>query len=171
MPRVSSRSSSSVLVASSTSESSCAASLSESGGSVVQVALDALPGVVGGGDDPRPRGGELGVELRVVQRDRQLAGDEPDGVEPFAGERATQQPVFQQQHRPQATPAEDGDREQRTAVQVGEVRVPGEPVITGGIGHDQRFTRALHVAQHRHRQLVLVAGAPDRGGATGETRP
>ena len=71
-------------------------------GAVVQVALDAAPGVVGGGDDPRPRRGELGVELGVVQGDGELAGDERDGVEPVGGERAAQQPVLQQQHRPQA---------------------------------------------------------------------
>ena len=186
MPRVSSRNSSSALVASPTSESNCAASLAglrryrclgraqSQGegdqsllGAVVQIPLDAAPGVVGGGHDPRPRGGELGVELGVVQGDGELPGDERDGVEPVGGERAAQEPVFQQQHRPQAAPAENGHREQRAAVQVGEVRVAGEPVITGGVGHDQRFTRALHVAQHRCRQLVLVAGAADRGGAAG----
>ena len=135
MPRVSSRNSSSALVASPTSESSCAASSPDSRrhrrlrraqpqgerdqsllGAVVQVALDAAPGVVGGGHDPRPRGGELGIELGVVQGDGELAGDERDGVEPVGGERAAQQPVLQQQHRPQATAAEDGHREQRAAV-------------------------------------------------------
>ena len=60
-----------------------------------------------------------------------------------------------------------GHGQQRAAVQVGEVRVAGEPVVAGGVGHDQRFTGALDVAQHRHRQLVFVAGAADRGGAAG----
>jgi hypothetical protein len=31
-----------------------------------------------------------------------LAGDERDGVEPVGGERASDEPVLQQQHRPQA---------------------------------------------------------------------
>ena len=71
-------------------------------GAVVQVALDAAAGLVGGGDDPRPGRGELGVELGVVEGDGELAGDELDRVEPFGGERAADQPVLQQQHRPQA---------------------------------------------------------------------
>ena len=71
-------------------------------GAVVQVAFDPAAGVVGGGHDPRPRGGELGIQLGVVEGDGELAGDELDGVEPFGGERAAEQPVLQQQHRPQA---------------------------------------------------------------------
>jgi hypothetical protein len=135
-------------------------------GAVVQVALDTAAGVIGGGHDPRPRRGELGIELDVVQGDGELACDERDRVEPVGAERAAQQPVLQQQHRPRATPTEDGYREQRAAGQVGEVRVAGEPVIPGGIGHDQRITGALDIAQHRCRQFVLVTGTADRGGAT-----
>ena len=58
--------------------------------------------------------------------------------------------------------AEDGHGQQRAAVEVGEVRVAGEAVVAGGVGHDQRFTGPLDVAQHRHRHCVFVAGAADR---------
>ena len=34
---------------------------------VVQVAFDPLPGLVGGGDDPRPRRDQLAVQLGVVE--------------------------------------------------------------------------------------------------------
>ena len=69
-------------------------------GAVVQIPLDAAAGLVGGGDDPRTRRGELGIQLGVFQGDGELAGDELDGVEPFGGERAADQAVLQQQHRP-----------------------------------------------------------------------
>jgi hypothetical protein len=63
--------------------------------------------MVGGGDDPGPRRGELGVELGVVQGDGKLAGDVLDSLEPIAGERATQQPVLQHQHRPRTSLAQN----------------------------------------------------------------
>ena len=92
------------------------------------------------------------------------AGDEPDGVEPFGGERAADEAVLQQQHRPQRAAAEDGHGQQRAAVEVGEVRVAGEAVVAGGVAHDQQFTHALGVAQHRHRHGGFVPGAADRDG-------
>ena len=51
---------------------------------------------------------KLGVELGVIEGHGELAGDQLDGVEPFGGERAADEPVFQQQHRLQATAVEDG---------------------------------------------------------------
>ena len=51
---------------------------------------------------------EPGVQLGVVQGDGELAGDELDPVQPFGGERAAEEAVFQQQHRPQRAAAEDG---------------------------------------------------------------
>ena len=72
---------------------------------------------------------------------------------------------FPATRRPQPPPAQDGNGQQRAAVDVGEVRVAREPVITGGIGHDQRLARPLSVAQHRHRHSALVAAAADRDGA------
>jgi hypothetical protein len=41
-------------------------------GAIVQVAPDAPAGGVGGGDDPRARGAEFGVELDVVEGDGEL---------------------------------------------------------------------------------------------------
>ena len=134
MPRASSRNSSSALVASADQRVQLRRQLVGIGrhrrlrraqaqgegdqsllGAVVQVPLDAAAGVVGGGDDPRARRGELGVELGVVEGDGELAGDELDGVEPVGGERAADEAVLQQQHRPQGAAAEDGHREQRAA--------------------------------------------------------
>ena len=66
-------------------------------------------------DDARAGGGELVVELGVVQRDGELPGDEHDGVEPVGGERAADEPVLQQQHRPQLAAAEDRHGQQRAA--------------------------------------------------------
>ena len=129
-------------------------------GAVVQVAFDAAAGLVGGGDDAGAGGGELGVELGVVQGDGQLAGDEGDRVESVGGERGADEPVFQQQHRPQRAAAEDGHGQQRAAVEVGEVGVAGEAVVVGGVGDDQRFTGALDVAQHRQRHRVFVRRCP-----------
>jgi hypothetical protein len=43
---------------------------------------------------------KLGVQLGVVERDGELAGDQLDRVEPSGGERATDQAVLQNQHRP-----------------------------------------------------------------------
>lgn len=62
-------------------------------GTIVQIPLDAPSRLVGGGDDPRARRGELGIQLGVVKRDSQLAGDEFERVEPFGGERATHKAV------------------------------------------------------------------------------
>ena len=81
------------------------------------------------------------------------------------GERGADQAVFQQQHRPQRAAAEDGHGQQRAAGDVGEVRVAGEPVVSGGVADDQRFARPLDVAQHRHRHRAFVAGAAGRYGA------
>ena len=81
-------------------------------GAVVQVPLDTSARLVRSGDDPRPRRGELGVQLGVVQGDSELAGDELDGIEPPGGERAADEPVFQQQHGTQYAPAEDGQGQQ-----------------------------------------------------------
>jgi hypothetical protein len=44
-------------------------------GAVVQVAFDAAAGGIAGSDDPGAGGDEFGVELGVVQRDGELAGD------------------------------------------------------------------------------------------------
>ena len=55
-------------------------------GAVVQVAFDLAAGLIGGGDDPRARRGKLGIQLGVVERDRELASDQLDGVEPLGGE-------------------------------------------------------------------------------------
>jgi hypothetical protein len=104
-------------------------------GAVVQVPLHPPAGLVGGGDDPRAGGGEFGVQLGVVEGDGELGGDELDRVEPFGGERAAQEPVFQHQHRPQRAAAKHGQGQQRAAAGAGEVRVAGEPVIAGGIAH------------------------------------
>ena len=60
---------------------------------------------------------EVGVHLRVVQRDGELAGDQLDRVRALGGERAADQPVLQQQHRPQAAAAEDRHGQQRAAVE------------------------------------------------------
>jgi hypothetical protein len=54
---------------------------------VVEVALDAPAGLVGGGGDPGPRRGELRAQLGVVEGDRELRGDEVDRVQPVGGER------------------------------------------------------------------------------------
>ena len=106
-----------------------------------------------------------GVQLGVVQRDRELAGDEVDRVQPPGGERGADQPVFQQQHRPQRAAAEDRHGQQRAAVGISEVGVAGEPVVTGGVVDDQRFTGPLDVAQHRHRDRAFVACVAGRFGA------
>ena len=66
-------------------------------------------------------GGELGVELGVVEGDGELAGDEGDHVDPVGGERAADQPVLQQQDGPERAAAEDRYGQQRAAVEVGEV--------------------------------------------------
>ena len=68
-------------------------------GAVVQVAFDAPPGLVTGRHDAGPGGGQLGVQLGVVQGDGQLPGDELDRVQPVGGERAADQPVLRHQHR------------------------------------------------------------------------
>jgi hypothetical protein len=73
---------------------------------VVEVALDAPAGLVGGGGDPGPRRGELRAQLGVVEGDRELRGDEVDRVQPVGGERVVDEAVLQHQHRPQAAPAE-----------------------------------------------------------------
>ena len=88
---------------------------------------------------------ELGVELGVVQRHRELAGDQLDRIEPFRGERAPDQAVLQQQHRPQRVAAEDGHRQHRTAVDIREVRVAGESVVAGGVVDHQRLAHPLCV--------------------------
>ena len=134
-------------------------------GAVVQVAFDASAGVIGGGHDALAAGGQVGVELGVVQRDGQLPGDEGDRVEAVGGERAADQPVFQQQHRAQRAAAEDGHGQQRAAGGVGEVGVAGEAVVGGGVGHEQGLLGAVDVAQHGHRGGVFAA--VDRGGAAG----
>ena len=91
-------------------------------------------GVVGGGHDTRARRGKLGVQLGVVERDGQLAGDQVDSRQPLGGESAPHQPVLQQQQRPQDASAEDRDGQQRAAVGIGEVGVASEAIITGGVG-------------------------------------
>jgi hypothetical protein len=70
-------------------------------GAVVQVPFDPPARLVAGRDDPRARGGELGVQPGVVRGDGELAGDELEAVRPFGGERAAEEAVFQKQHRPQ----------------------------------------------------------------------
>ena len=50
----------------------------------------------------------LGVEQGVVDGHGQLAGDEPDGVEPVGGERTASEPVLQQQHGTGQALGEDG---------------------------------------------------------------
>jgi hypothetical protein len=40
-----------------------------------------------------------------------------------------------------------------------------EPVVTGGVGHDQGLARPLDIAQHRQRRRAVTAGTADRGGA------
>ena len=69
-------------------------------GTVVQVTFDLAAGLVGGGHDPCARRGKLGIQLCVVERDGELTGDQLDGVETLGGERPTNQPILQQQHRP-----------------------------------------------------------------------
>jgi len=66
-----------------------------------------------------------------------LTGDEGDCIEAVGGERAADQPVFQQQHRAQRAAAEDGHGQQRAAGRVGEVGVAGEAVVGAGVGHEQ----------------------------------
>ena len=53
--------------------------------------------------------------------------------------------------------ADDRDGQERAGVDAGEVRVAGEAVVAGGVGDDQRLPRPLEVAQHGHRNRVLVA--------------
>jgi hypothetical protein len=130
----------------------------------VQVAFDATAGLVGGGDDAGAGGGEFGVELGVVQGDRELAGDEGDRVEAVGGERGADEPVLQQQHRPQVAAAEDGHGQQGTAGEVGEVGVAGEAVVVGGVGNDKEFLGALDITQHRQRHHVFGPGAAHRYG-------
>ena len=103
-------------------------------GAVVQVALDVAAGLIGGGDHPRARRGKLGIQLGVVQRHRQLTSNQVHGVETVGGESPTDQPVLQQQHRPQHASAEDRNSQQRAAVGIGEVGVASEAIITGGVG-------------------------------------
>ena len=81
-------------------------------------------------------------------------------VQPPGRERGADQAVFQQQHRPQRPAAEDGHGQQGAAVNPGEVRVAGKPVVAGGVGHDQGLACPLGVAQHRGRRY----GVPDRCG-------
>ena len=133
-------------------------------GAVVQVAFDAAAGGVGGGDDPGAGGGELGVELGVVQGDGELAGDERDRVEPLGGERAAEESVLQQQHRPQRAAAEDRHGQQRAAAGVGEVGVAGEAVVVGGVGDDAAARRCAGRSAAPTAGRWLVAGA-DRAAA------
>ena len=108
---------------------------------VVQVSPDAPACLVADGDDSRARASELGVQLGVVQRDGQLAGDQPDRVEPLRRERAAEEAVLEHQHGPERPTAQDRHDQQRAAVAIGQVRVAGEAVVAGGIGHDERFPR------------------------------
>jgi len=82
---------------------------------------------------------EPGVQLGVIQGDGELASNELDRFQPSSGERAADQLVFQQQDRPQRSPAEDGQGQQRAAVNVGEVRVACESVVAGDVAYHQRF--------------------------------
>ena len=94
MPRAISRSSSSAPVAPAAARSSSASELAELGrhrglrraqlqrqrdqpllGAVVQVPLDPPARLVGGGDDPRPRGGHLGLCPGVRDRGRDQLGE------------------------------------------------------------------------------------------------
>ena len=109
---------------------------------------------------------EVGVHLRVVQRDRELVRDQRDRGRAFGGERTPEEMVLEQQHRVQPVPTDDRYGRHRAAAEVGEVRVAGEAVVVSGVGDDQRLTGALGVAQHGHRHRVLVAGAADRDGGT-----
>ena len=49
-------------------------------GAVMQVALDLAAGLIAGRDEPRARRRKLGIQLSVVERDRQLASDQLDSV-------------------------------------------------------------------------------------------
>jgi hypothetical protein len=102
----------------------------------------------------------------VVERDRQLAGDELDRVEPLGGERPADEPILQQQHRPQGSAAEDGQGQQRAAGEAGEVRVAGEAVVAGRVVHDQQLARTLHIPEHRCGPVAFLTGAGGRAVRT-----
>jgi len=57
------------------------------------------------------------------------------------------------------------DAEQRARIKVRELRIVREAVIRGRVGHDQRFTDALGVSEHRHRYGGVVFGVADDKGA------
>ena len=77
-------------------------------GAVVQIAFDAAALTISGRHDPFARGDQLGIELGVVQGDRQLAGDEFDRIEPLGRERGADEPVLQHQQRLQRAAVEVG---------------------------------------------------------------
>ena len=57
------------------------------------------------------------------------------------------------------------DGQQRAAIGVSKVRVAGEPVVTGSVGHDQEARGSAGRRERRHRRRAFPAGAAGHGAA------
>ena len=111
----------------------------------------------------------VGIQLRVVQGDGELSGDQLDRVQPLGRERVAYETVLEYQQCLQHAAADDRDGQHRAGAEAGEVGVAGEAIVADGIAHDQRFARPLDVSQHGHRDRWFV-GAVSRDGTAGAAR-
>ena len=129
-------------------------------GAVVQVALDPAAGVVGRGDDPGPRRGQLGLALGVRDRagdqlgearqPRLGVGGQPGGAAGAGGDHAPQPPLHV--HR-------DTDRRPHAGLDHGRRQRPG----VGAVPVDARGLAGL-VDQRGHVAAAEGEPAPDRRG-------
>jgi hypothetical protein len=83
---------------------------------IVQVSLDPPAGLVGGRDDPHPRGGQLGPALGVSHRGGDELGEVRHPVRGVGGERPP--PRQRVHHAPQAAFDDDRARHHRPDAQL-----------------------------------------------------
>ena len=102
----------------------------------------------------------LGIQLGVVEGDGELAGDELDGVEPLGGERAARCSRFSSSSTARSVPrlrmgtASSEQRRHRRSTG------PGEPVVTGGVGDDERCHRSAACSAARISAAACSWPAP-----------
>jgi hypothetical protein len=92
------------------------------------------------------------VQESVVERNRELAGDEPEHVEAIGAESAAAEGVLEDEHRPRYAVNQHRHHQQRAQLDAGQIGIGGEPSVPHRVGDQQRLAGALGEPERRHRQ-------------------